>query len=106
MAKSQETYNKKEKEKKKLEKRKEKEQRKEERKAQSKEGGSWEDMIAYVDENGNILNVSTVGNKIGHGLEEEAVRVVSKMAKWTPGQVKGKNVKTCRTLPINYKLEG
>ena len=59
-----------------------------------------------IDENGNILNVSTVGNKIGHGLEEEAVRVVSKMAKWTPGQVKGKNVKTWRTLPINYKLEG
>jgi protein TonB len=59
-----------------------------------------------VDENGNISNVSAVGNKIGHGLEEEAVRVVSKMPKWMPGQVKGKNVKTWRTLPINYKLEG
>lgn len=59
-----------------------------------------------VDENGNISNVSTIGNKIGHGLEEEAIRVVSKMPKWTPGQVKGKNVKTWRTLPINYKLEG
>ena len=59
-----------------------------------------------VDENGNISNVSTIGNKLGHGLEEEAIRVVSKMPKWTPGQVKGKNVKTWRTLPINYKLEG
>jgi periplasmic protein TonB len=59
-----------------------------------------------VDENGNISNVSTVGNKIGHGLEEEAIKVVSKMPKWTPGKVKGKNVKTWRTLPINYKLEG
>jgi protein TonB len=59
-----------------------------------------------VDENGNISNVSTIGNKIGHGLEEEAIRVVSKMPKWTPGQVKGKNVKTWRTLPISYKLEG
>jgi periplasmic protein TonB len=59
-----------------------------------------------IDENGNISNVSTVGNKIGHGLEEEAIRVVSKMPKWTPGQVKGKNVKTWRTLPINYRLEG
>jgi cold shock CspA family protein len=54
MAKSQETFNKKEKEKKRLQKRKEKEQRKEERKANAKEGGSWEDMMAYVDENGNI----------------------------------------------------
>jgi protein TonB len=58
-----------------------------------------------VDENGNVSNVSTVGNKIGHGLEEEAIRVVSKMPKWTPGQVKGKNVKVWRTLPISYRLE-
>lgn len=58
-----------------------------------------------VDESGNISNVSTVGNKIGYGLEEEAMRVVSKMPKWTPGQIKGKNVKTWRTLPINYRLE-
>lgn len=58
-----------------------------------------------VDENGNVSNVSTIGNKIGYGLEEEAIRVVSKMPKWTPGQIKGKNVKTWRTLPINYRLE-
>ncbi len=58
-----------------------------------------------VDENGNVSNVSTVGNKIGYGLEEEAIRVVSKMPKWTPGQIKGKDVKTWRTLPINYRLE-
>jgi protein TonB len=59
-----------------------------------------------VDEKGNISNVSTVGQKIGHGLEEEAIKVVSDMPKWTPGKVKGKNVKTWRTLPINYRLEG
>lgn len=58
-----------------------------------------------VDRNGNISNVSTVGTKIGYGLEEEAIRVVSKMPKWTPGKVKGKNVNTWRTLPITYKLE-
>jgi cold shock CspA family protein len=54
MSKARETYSKKENEKKKQQKRKDKEQRKEERKAQSKEKGSWEDMMAYVDENGNI----------------------------------------------------
>jgi periplasmic protein TonB len=58
-----------------------------------------------IDDKGNISNVTTEGNKIGYGLEEEAVRVISKMSKWTPGQVKGKNVKTWRTLPIIYKLE-
>jgi cold shock CspA family protein len=54
MAKSKETWNKKETEKKKEKKRKEKEQRKEDRKANAKEGISFDDMIAYVDENGNI----------------------------------------------------
>src|SRR4030095_7347435 len=59
-----------------------------------------------VDEKGNISNVSTLGSKLGHGLEEEAIKVVSGMPKWRPGQVKGKNVKTWRVLPINYRLEG
>lgn len=54
MAKSKETFSKKETEKKKEKKRKEKEQRKEERKANAKEGKSFDDMIAYVDENGNF----------------------------------------------------
>ncbi len=54
MARSQETFSKKEAEKRKLQKRKEKEQRKEERKANAKEGKSLEEMLAYVDENGNI----------------------------------------------------
>lgn len=56
MAKSSETFNKKEKEKQKLQKRKEKEARKEERKAAMKEGKSFEDMLAYVDENGNLTS--------------------------------------------------
>jgi cold shock CspA family protein len=55
MGKSRETWNKKETEKKKRKKRKDKEQKKEERKANAREGGSTlDDMIAYVDENGNL----------------------------------------------------
>ncbi len=53
MAKSSETFNKKEKEKQRQQKKKEKERRKEERNA-NKEGKTFEDMIAYVDENGNF----------------------------------------------------
>ncbi len=53
MGKSQETFNKKEKEKKRLKKNQEKQQRREERKLKPKEGG-LENMMAYVDENGDI----------------------------------------------------
>jgi cold shock CspA family protein len=55
MARSQNTFNKQENEKKRLKKRKEKQQRKEDHKLNSSDGG-FDDMIAYVDENGNITN--------------------------------------------------
>ncbi|ADY30629.1 MULTISPECIES: cold-shock protein [Cellulophaga] len=55
MARSQQTFGKKEKEKKRLKKREEKAKRKIERKANSK-GGEFEDMIAYVDENGHLTD--------------------------------------------------
>lgn len=57
MAKSQITFNKQDKEKKRLKKRLEKQQKREERKTNSP-GGGFENMIAYVDENGNITDTS------------------------------------------------
>jgi len=58
-----------------------------------------------VDENGNVTDAKTIGKELGNGLDEEAVRVISKMPKWTPGKVKGKDVKTRVVLPITYKIE-
>jgi cold shock CspA family protein len=57
MARSQASATKKEREKQKLQKKKEKEQRKEDRKANSRDGNNLDDMMAYVDENGNITSV-------------------------------------------------
>ncbi len=54
MAKSQQTFKKKEKETKRLKKRKDKQEKKEERKANA--DNSFESMLAYVDENGNITD--------------------------------------------------
>tara|TARA_R110002096_G_scaffold169779_3_gene341522 strand:- start:32950 stop:33399 length:450 start_codon:yes stop_codon:yes gene_type:complete len=55
MARSQETFSKKEKEKKRQKKKEDKLKKKEERKANS-EGGGLDNMIAYVDENGNLTD--------------------------------------------------
>jgi cold shock CspA family protein len=57
MAKSRETFGKKEKEKKRLKQRQEKQEKKEERKANGKTGKSLDEMMAYIDENGNISSV-------------------------------------------------
>ena len=54
MGKGHETWNKKEREQKKEKAKKQKEERKKERKENSKKGMSLDDMIGYVDENGNI----------------------------------------------------
>jgi cold shock CspA family protein len=54
MAKSKATFSKRDKEKKKQEKRQEKAEKKEERKANAKKGASLEEMIMYVDEDGNF----------------------------------------------------
>lgn len=56
MARSQETFNKKEREKKKQKKKQEKLLRKQERKDDNNKGVAFEDMLAYVDENGHIVD--------------------------------------------------
>src|SRR4028119_364023 len=54
MAKSGETFGKKEKEKKRAKNKQEKQEKMDERKANAKKGKSLDEMMAYIDENGNI----------------------------------------------------
>ncbi len=63
MARSQESSNKKELEKQKAKKKRDKAEKMEERKANSGKGRSLEDMMAYVDENGNIVDSPPDPNK-------------------------------------------
>lgn len=57
MAKARETFGKKEKENKRLKQRQEKKEKMDARKANAKSGKSLEEMMAYLDENGNISSV-------------------------------------------------
>jgi len=59
-----------------------------------------------VDENGKVYTpvLDPQSDKPGDGLEQEAMRVVNSMPRWTPGRIKGKNVKTTYSLPITYRL--
>jgi len=63
MAKSKETYGKKEKEKKRMKERQEKQEKMEERKANARKGKSLDEMLAYIDENGNISATPPDPNK-------------------------------------------
>ena len=64
MAKSKETFGKKEKEKQRLKKRREKEEKMEERRANAPKSRSLDDMLAFVDENGNISSTPPDRSKL------------------------------------------
>jgi len=57
MARSKETFNKREKEKKRIKQRQEKREKMEERKARAEKGKPLHEMMAYIDENGNLSTV-------------------------------------------------
>lgn len=56
-----------------------------------------------VASDGSIHNI-TIINAIGGGCEEEAVRVVKNMPRWSPGYANGEAVDVYYRLPILFKL--
>ena len=90
MGKSQETYSKKEKEKKRLKKRQDKLLKKEERK-ESSTGGGLENMMAYLDENGNIVDSPPeITKKVEIDPEDIVLGVPTREAEEDMGDTEGK----------------
>lgn len=62
-------------------------------------------MVTFVVEaDGSVTTVQEV-KKVFPSLDNEAVRVVSAMPKWTPGMHDGKPVRVKYTLPISFRLK-
>ena len=57
-----------------------------------------------VEKKGNITDVRVLRG-IGGGCDEEAIRVVKSMPKWSPGKQRGKPVRVRFNLPIVFKLQ-
>ncbi|MEI2748373.1 MAG: TonB family protein [Ferruginibacter sp.] len=62
------------------------------------------EVMFTVNEKGKATDVHVMGDKIGYGLEEEAIKAVKQMPAWSPGKLKGKIVKTKYTLPVVFQL--
>lgn len=75
MGRSKATFSKKEKETKKLKKRKDKEEKKEERKSTSVKGKGIDEMMAYVDEDGNITSTPPDPNKKKRIIKQEDIQI-------------------------------
>lgn len=56
-----------------------------------------------IEKDGSVSNVKVLRG-IGGGCDEEAVRVIKALPKWTPGKMKGEPVPVSYQIPINFKL--
>lgn len=83
MSKSQETWSKKEREKKKQKSRQDKQEKKQERKDNAKEGKSLDDMLAYIDENGNLSSTPPDPAKM-RKIKLEDIQI--SIPKYVPGE--------------------
>jgi len=77
MGKSQETFSKKEKEKKRAKQRQDKAEKMEERRMNAKKGKSLDEMMAYLDENGNISSTPPDPRKMKAFRQEDMTGVVT-----------------------------
>lgn len=65
------------------------------------QGTVWVEFI--IGKDGSIEDAVVI-RSVGAGLDEEALRVVNEMPKWSPGKQRGLPVKVRFRLPIKYSL--
>lgn len=59
-----------------------------------------------VEKDGSITHVKAIrGRELGHGIPEEAVRVVKAMPKWSPAMMDGKIVRAYYLMPVVFNLQ-
>lgn len=73
----------------------------------ARSGVSGRVMLSFVVcEDGSMCEYK-VENRVGYGLDEEALRVVKLMnGKWNPGEMRGQKVRVKYNVPINFQLAG
>ena len=73
--------------------------------AAAEEGVSGKVTVEFIiEKDGSVSNVKVVRGK-HPALDAEAVRVVKKMPKWTPGRNNGAPVRVTYMLPVSFRLQ-
>lgn len=67
------------------------------------QGNVWVRFI--IDKHGNVSNIKTLGPKGGKILDQEAMRVVSKLPKFIAGVKDGEKIPVKYGFPISFSLE-
>jgi len=61
--------------------------------------------VSFVVEKDGSVGAAKVVRGVDPSLDQEALRVVGLLPKWTPGKQKGEAVRVSYTIPISFKLE-
>ncbi len=59
-------------------------------------------IVAFVVERDGSLSDVKIRRGIGYGCDEESIRVIKSMPKWTPGKQNGKAVRVSMMLPVSF----
>ncbi|MHB1276919.1 MAG: energy transducer TonB [Bacteroidia bacterium] len=60
-------------------------------------------VVSFViEKDGSISNVTILSKRLGWGIEEEAIRVVQAMPRWSPGENNFRPVRVRMNLPIKF----
>ncbi len=62
-------------------------------------------VLQFVVEKDGSVGQIKVLKSVGFGCDEEAIRVVKSMPKWSPGRQNGRAVRVWHTLPVTYTLQ-
>ncbi len=54
-----------------------------------------------IDRNGNVTDIK-IEKGLGYGCDEEVVRVLKKMPKWKPAELRGKKVRSRMRMPVSF----
>lgn len=63
-------------------------------------------FVFFVVETDGSVSGAKVVRGIGGGCDEEALRVINSMPKWTPGKQRNKPVRVSYTIPVRFVLAG
>lgn len=56
-----------------------------------------------IERDGSVTDIK-IDRGLGYGLDEEVIRVMTRMPKWIPAKLNGKNVQYKMRLPLSFKL--
>ena len=62
-------------------------------------------IVGFVIECDGSVSQAKIIRSVDPLLDDEAIRVVMGMPKWTPGRQNGKNVRVKYNVPVNFRLQ-